>query len=237
MRLLSKFSVFAILILIVSVAGAGCVQQPEDSMDNGMNDSMASVQENGSTNIDNTEIINNMETTELNESEAMAIKYIREEEKLAQDIYRKLYEIHGLQIFENISDSEKTHTEAVKVLIDKYGLEDPVKSNEPGEYNSEELQQLYNESIDKGVNSLEEGLEVGATVEEVDIVDIQREIENTDNEDVITVYKNLIKGSRNHLRAFTKTMEKRNIDYQPQYLSEEEFTEIIQSPMESGQSN
>ncbi len=234
MRLLSRFSVFAILILIVSVAGAGCVQQPEDSMDNGMNDSMASVQENGSTNIDNTEIINNMETTGLNESEAMAIKYIREEEKLAQDIYRKLYEIHGLQIFENISDSEKTHTEAVKVLIDKYGLDDPVKSNEPGEYNSEELQQLYNELIDKGDNSLEEGLEVGATVEEVDIVDIQREIENTDNEDVITVYKNLIKGSRNHLRAFTKTMEKRNIDYQPQYLSEEEFTEIIQSPMETG---
>ena len=43
---------------------------------------------------------------------------------------------------------------------------------------------------------------VGALIEEVDINDIQKELdEHVDNQDIVFVYDNLINGSYNHLRA------------------------------------
>ena len=57
----------------------------------------------------------------------------------------------------------------------------------------------------------------------------------TDNSDIIKVYNNLQKGSRNHLRAFFDQIENNGGSYSPQYLSQEEFNSIISSEQEKGQ--
>ncbi len=171
----------------------------------------------------------------LSDEEKAGIIYVREEEKLAHDVYIALYEKWGLPIFANIAASESTHMAAMKLLIDRYGLDDPAKT-EPGEFTNPELQKLYDDLVAKGNKSLVDALKVGATIEELDIVDIRGYLSKTDNEDIKLVYENLLKGSRNHLRAFVSTLRRNGVEYQPQFLSPEEYQEIITSPRERGNS-
>ena len=117
---------------------------------------------------------------ELSEAEKEGILYMREEEKLARDVHLKLYEIWGLQIFRNIADSEQTHMDAVKLLISRYNLEDPAPS-EVGKFSNPTLQELYYQLVELGSKSLEDALKVGAMIEEIDIVDLKRHINVTDN--------------------------------------------------------
>ncbi len=169
---------------------------------------------------------------ELSEEERESILYMREEEKLARDVYLYLYDKWGLQVFQNIARSEQQHMDMVKVLIDRYGLEDPAK--ERGVFTNPELQALYDELIERGSRSLEEALKVGALIEEVDIKDLKEWLSKVDNADIIQVYENLMRGSRNHLRAFTSVLRQYGVTYQPQVLSMEEYTSIISGEMETG---
>ncbi|MEJ2688168.1 MAG: DUF2202 domain-containing protein, partial [Gammaproteobacteria bacterium] len=69
-------------------------------------------------------------------------------------------------------------------------------------------------------------------IEEVDMRDIQHAIDEAQHEDIRTVYENLICGSRNHLRAFVDAIERQHVDYQAQYLAQDEVDAIVDSPME-----
>jgi hypothetical protein len=108
---------------------------------------------------------------------------------------------------------------AVAGLLERYGLPDPAADTAVGVFTNPELQALYDQLMEEGSKSLADALRVGALVEEVDIVDLEDYIEQTDNEDLILVYQNLLKGSYNHLRAFTSTLEKQTGEiYQLQLL-------------------
>ncbi|MBS3806158.1 MAG: DUF2202 domain-containing protein [Bacteroidales bacterium] len=169
----------------------------------------------------------------LTESEKEGLKLMREEEKLARDVYEQLSYQHDLPIFGNISNSEATHFEAVGKLLDYFAIEDPAME-EAGSFNNSELQSLYDSLVTKGNESLIAALEVGATVEEIDILDLGSLIQETGNEDIVMVYENLLRGSRNHLRAFNRLLERNGVDYSPAYLDEESFDAIVSSEMERG---
>jgi uncharacterized membrane protein YgcG len=139
-----------------------------------------------------------------------------------------------MQVFSNIASSESTHMDAVKTLIDRYGLEDPVGGREIGEFANEELQALYNQLVAQGSQSLVDALRVGAAIEEIDILDLQEYIAQTDKPDIQMVYENLERGSRNHLRAFVSALERQGVSYEPSYLSPEQFEEIVNSDIERG---
>ena len=101
--------------------------------------------------------------------------------------------------------------------------------NPPGVFQNEELQQLYDELIEKGSKSREEALKVGALIEEVDIIDLQTELEETAiNEDVIRVFTNLCSASENHLRAFVRVLVLYDVEYTPELLDQEEFDRILE---------
>ena len=172
--------------------------------------------------------INDLEYEDLSPEEANGLIFMREEEKLARDVYNILYAKWGIRVFNNIAQSEQRHTDAIKTLINKYDLEDPVTNDIPGSFMNHDLQNLYDTLIAKGDSSLVDALLVGALIEEVDIIDIQSEIdEHVDNEDVTIVYDNLINGSYNHLRAFVKNLARQEISYEPQLLSEEVYDGIV----------
>ena len=173
--------------------------------------------------------------SELSEEEAAGLIFMREEEKLARDVYIRLYEQWGLPVFQNISQSEQAHTEAVKALLDSYGLEDPVSIDEVGVFTDPVLQELYNQLIIQGNQSLSDALKVGATIEEIDILDLETRLEQTDKPDIQRVYGNLLNGSMNHLRAFVSTLQRQTgEDNSSQYLSQEAFDAIIAGGMQSG---
>ncbi len=170
---------------------------------------------------------------DLSEAEINDLLHMREEEKLAHDVYQVLYEKWQTAVFTNIAKSEQQHTDMVKLLIDKYELEDPFQE-ETGKFSNADLQAIYNSLVESGSQSLIEALYVGLTIEDLDIYDLHETLERTDNQDITLVYTNLLKGSRNHMRAFNNLYSAQDLTYEPQYISVEEFTEIIESAIERG---
>lgn len=137
------------------------------------------------------------------EDEKASLIFMVEEEKLARDVYSEMLKLYGLKIFENIHNSEKRHVEAISSLIENYELENPIVGNLPGEFENEEIQQLYNYLIELGNASKLQAINVGVIIEKKDIKDIQAYLDLVvEQKDIETVYKNLLDGSINHLDAF-----------------------------------
>jgi hypothetical protein len=173
--------------------------------------------------------------TDLSDEEIDGILFMREEEKLARDIYLNFAGLYpDFTIFSNIAISEQRHMDSIKKLIDIYGLEDPVGDNSIGIFTDNELQNLYDTLIAQGSQSIVEALNVGAAIEEIDIIDIKDYIVVTNEWIVIRTYNNLLDGSENHLRAFVKELSMEGVSYIPQYLNEEEFIDIMDSDSDSG---
>lgn len=170
----------------------------------------------------------------LSTDETTSILYMREEEKLAHDVYITLHHKWGVNIFSNIASSEQTHTDAVLELIKKYGLTDPVGSNGVGVFADTTLQKIYNQLVNQGNASVLEAFKVGATIEDLDIFDLNNWAPKVDNQDMKFVYQNLSKGSRNHLRSFYSQVIGAGGSYSAQYISQTEFDSIINSPKETG---
>ena len=84
--------------------------------------------------------------------------------------------------------------------VEMYDLVDPVTDDTVGAFETEDFAQLYDQLTEKGMESLEAAFMVGGLIEELDILDLQRAIEESDHPDVIQAYENLMRGSRNHLR-------------------------------------
>ncbi len=178
--------------------------------------------------------INNLPKEPLNADEQATLSFMREEEKLARDVYVFLYNKWGTNIFTNISSSEQTHMDAILQLLNKYNLPDPVGSNGSGTFSSTILQNLYTQLTTQGGISTLEALKVGATIEDLDIYDLKTALTKVDNQDITLVYNTLMKGSRNHLRSFYSNILNAGGTYTPQFITQAEFDAIINSPMETG---
>jgi len=172
-------------------------------------------------------------TLTLSAEETAGLTYMREEEKLAHDVYVYLYGLWADNVFYQISLSEASHTEAILALLVKYGVPDPAADNGAGVFTDPALQTLYNTLIDSGKASLVEGLKVGALIEETDIRDINAKKAITDNPDVLSVYDNLLCGSRNHLRAFDGKLDGLGVTYVPQVITQAEWDAIANTPSET----
>ncbi len=170
----------------------------------------------------------------LTELEVHHLLYMREEEKMARDVYLTFFEMYGNPVFANIAKSEQIHTDKIRDLLAKYNIEDPNVDDAVGVYSDPIFTDLFNQLIDGGSDELS-ALLVGGLIEEIDIVDIQHSIADSGQADIIMTYENLMKGSRNHLRAFTNVIEKQTMeDYVAQFLSQEEVDSIIDADMEIG---
>jgi hypothetical protein len=172
---------------------------------------------------------------DLSDEEIAGVIFMREEEKLARDAYLTFADLYtGYSIFSNIASSEQQHMDSIKRIIDRYDLYDPVGDNLIGEFTDDSLQDLYNAQISEGSVSLINALQVGAAIEEIDILDLEKYIESTDEWMIKRIYNNLLDGSENHLRAFVKELNMQGVTYQPQYLDEETFNNIIDADSDSG---
>lgn len=171
----------------------------------------------------------------LSASEQEDLIFMREEEKLAHDVYVTLYTTWGLPAFQNIANSEATHMAAIKSLLDLYGIADPAAGKGVGEFTNPDLQKLYDQLVTQGGKSLAEALKVGAAIEEIDILDLQTRSAKTTNADIQLVYNNLLRGSGNHLRAFTSTLQRQTGEmYAPQYLDTTMYSSIIGTSNQRG---
>ncbi len=219
---------FPALLAIGVVTTSGCTDDDvNDIIDNATSATDSST---ASTPDDTTST-----ATGISIAEKTGMIFMREEEKLAHDVYLTLYETWNQQIFSNIAQSEQQHMDAVLTLLNTYNVPDPIGDNGRGVFVDQELQKLHDELVNKGISSLIDALQVGAAIEEIDIIDLEkREEDIVGHDDIINTYEMLLKGSRNHLRAFVKDLKAQGIDYQPQYLSQAVFDDIINGDTERG---
>ena len=169
----------------------------------------------------------------LSAEEIDGLFYMREEEKLAHDVYVAFHARWGAQVFDNIAQSEVQHTEAVRQRILDHGLVDPAANSPAGVFVNADLQALYNTLVARGQSSLIAALKVGCLIEETDIRDLVVRRAQVDNEpDIVAVYDNLLCGSRNHLRAFNQQLLAQGGSYAPQVISQAEWNAIANSAQE-----
>lgn len=175
---------------------------------------------------DNTETTLQSEMQLLSAQEISDLQFLREEEKLAHDVYTYAYERYGLNIFNNIAFSEQRHTDAVFNLMKNYGVEDTA-SETIGTFTDSELAALYANLVAKVNLSETDALLVGATIEDLDIYDLDEKSTHTTNTELHTLYSNLKCGSENHMRSFTNQLNSREISYDPTYISIAEYQTIL----------
>jgi hypothetical protein len=239
--------IILLFILALGLSACGQKQQgvvpqavpsaPEQSRGNGPLKALLSVDEDGYTGFDSAFLEQSLSAnpkTSLNEEEKKSIAFMLEEEKLARDVYAKMFEKWTYATFDRVSASEHTHVSAVRALADKYGVDVSFYKNDLGEFTNPSLRELYSTLSKRGEASLVEALKVAAEIEELDIKDLEAYRAESGNADIILVYDNLMRASRNHLRAFVRQVLRQQGSYSPQKLSQEQFDSIINSPNESG---
>ena len=170
----------------------------------------------------------------ISDAESISLIHMREEEKLARDVYIAMFNKYGLRIFENISISEQTHTDAILQLLTKYAIKDPVGVNAFGVFTDPGLQALYTSLVNSGSVSVIEAYKVGAIIEDLDLNDLKNDLLKVDNQDIILVYQMLSKGSRNHMRNFYSNLKSLGFTYVPQFITQSELDAIVNSAMERG---
>ena len=172
---------------------------------------------------------------ELNQAETDALLFMWEEEKLARDVYTVLGAVWTKPLFGNIAASEQVHMDSVKDLLDRYGLAAPT-DDVAGIFANAELQNLYTQLVAQGNISELEAIKVGAAIEEIDILDLQERLAQTDQADIQQVFNALLNGSYNHLNSFAANYWNLSGSvYVPQYMSQVEYDTIASSTTFGGQ--
>ncbi len=237
-----KIKSILILVLVAGLLLGACntveqdkVSQPtvqeipiEARVENNENQSSNGNSSTGPEAESHTETLTALTDGEVSSAEIEGLLFMREEEKLARDVYQQMADLWGMNIFSNIARSEQSHMDSVLSLIDLFGAVDPVGDQALGEFANQDLQALYNDLVSQGGLSVEESLLVGGAIEEIDILDLQQYLAGTTDGAIIEVYQNLLRGSINHLASFVRTYERQTGEtYQPQFMSLEEYQDLI----------
>jgi hypothetical protein len=230
---------FKILFLVVAMIGSmqlgSCSKDTAEDYTVITDESAASIEKLAAEALLVDSCINALPVEPLSEAEIDALNFMREEELLAKDVYVMLYSIYNVPVFNNISNSETQHAQAVGSLMVKYSLPDPALNHVAGVFVNADLQALYTSLVAQGNTSLISAFTVGATIEDLDIKDLQNQITtDIDNQDILFVFGNLERGSRNHMRAFNRQLTAQGVTYTPQFISQESFDQIISTPNETG---
>ncbi len=164
----------------------------------------------------------------LTAAEREALIGLWSEEKLAFDVYTELSKTYPMRMYDNIAAAESRHRAAIAALAERYDLADASEASlAPGAFHDEAITNLYDTLVERGQSSRLEAMRVGCLIEELDIADLRAAAAQTDRQDLKTVYANLERGSENHLRAFSRQLDRLGGTYTPEHLSDEDFNDIL----------
>lgn len=181
-------------------------------------------------NDDSGSLDEDLDNINLTTEDNAALLYMLEEEKLARDTYTYLGDLWNNNQFSNIKKSEQSHMNAVIALLDQYDISYTILPY--GEFNDPVIQDLYDGFINHGSTSSNNALEVGANIEDLDILDLANYLDATTNSAMIKVFESLQCGSRNHLRSFVSAIELSGNTYEPQFLTQGDYSAIINDSQE-----
>jgi hypothetical protein len=220
---------YTLSIALVAALSAACA--PAQRMDDASTD--AAPTDASLTDAPGEAAVTDSASAALSEQEAADLRFLREEEKLARDVYTALTGQVAM-VFANIATSEQRHMDQVLALLVQHGIEDPAAGMEPGRFRDATLQALYTALVAQGSRDPNAALAVGAEIEELDIHDIRRLRTHTARPEILALYDSLELGSRNHLRTFYGRITAAGQTYTPRHLDQASFDAIVSSPREMG---
>jgi hypothetical protein len=148
----------------------------------------------------------------LTAEEIATLQWIREEEKLAHDVYVDLYAYWPNKVFKAIAKQEAAHFKTIGKVLKLYGVPDPA-IDMPGRFSQPQLQAAYDEYLARGVLSYVDALKVGVDIELMDIDDLSIAMDETDRVPLEQHYRHLLIGARNHLRMFQLRLQAEGVSY------------------------
>ena len=132
------------------------------------------------------------------------LQYLVEEEKLARDVYNYFSANVTSQKFANIAKAEQTHMTYIANLLKTYKVYNPAATTKPGVFKNTELQKLYNTLIASGKVGTTVAFAAGKLIEETHPADLQKILTLKMPADIQAALQSLLKGSENHLAAFSR---------------------------------
>lgn len=142
-------------------------------------------------------------TGTMTEAQKAELAFMAEEELVAHDLYTAFAGLYDTPVFSRVANSESKHLEAVRNLMERYGVTDPTVDHVAGVFSDESLQKLYDELLAQGQANQDGALEAGRTVEKTDIEGLTAAVEGaTTAPDARAVYTRLLEASKHHLTAF-----------------------------------
>lgn len=162
----------------------------------------------------------------ITSEEAATLLWMREEEKLARDVYQALYARWAQLEFQRIANSEQRHFDVLGKQLLQFGIADSALPAS-GVFSQPDLQALFDQMIFAGSQGYVQALTVGASIEDVDIADLIAAIDGTTNPALKRTYGNLLEGSKNHLRAFVSLLRSLGADYTPVHIDPALFAAIV----------
>jgi hypothetical protein len=215
--LLSLVAISSLSICIPTFANQGHGNGPGNNSQGPINEAQ----------LQNSCILEPDSSNEISQTAQEQLQFMREEEKMARDVYVYLYDLWSNKVFLNISKAEQMHMDSVNKFLQAYGITDPALANY-GQFTNQTLQALYDSLIEMGSASLTDALMAGALIEEVDIKDLLTILEQIDDPAIKQMYTSLLYGSYNHLRAFVNQLKSLGVTYASQgYLTQQQVDEII----------
>jgi len=136
---------------------------------------------------------------------------MREEEQLAHDVHVTPADEWDPPVFTRTAVSERRHVDRFAAQLDRSGIEDPMVGRPPGTSTIPAMQQSFDELVAEGRRSPVGALEVGASIEEMDIVDLHSR--SGDVADTQRLDTRLEQGSHRHLRAFVRQLDAFGVGY------------------------
>jgi len=149
-----------------------------------------------------TAYLSTIESGTLTDAQKTELSAMAEEEKLAHDLYVAFADAFGSRSFTQIAAAETRHLAEVRVVLERYGIDDPTDGLAAGTFASTSTQSLYNDLLTSGSASVTAAYEAARTVESTDIADLKSAMTSLDAPDVTAVYTHLLAGSTQHLTAF-----------------------------------
>jgi hypothetical protein len=146
----------------------------------------------------------------LSDAEVATLVWMREEEKLARDMYITLNTYFPAKIFVNIAAAEQRHFDAIGKKLVLYDIADPA-TDVVGTFTNPDLQGVYDDLLALGMVNYVEALKVGVTIEETDLADLEAAIDGTSSVPLARTYLHLLTGSEHHLAAFTRALAKAGV--------------------------
>ena len=140
----------------------------------------------------------------LTEQQKTTLAAMAGDEKLAHDLYTAFADKYPATVFDRIAAAETRHLDAVRTLLDRYGITDPTAGKPAGQFSDPVVQATYSKLLAQGQASQAAALRVGQTVEQTDIADLRAALNGLTAPDVQQVYDHLLTGSEHHLAAFQR---------------------------------